>query len=130
MPHSAVQPADGVVLLRQNFNRLADYGSRPKMGVQMTTSKRVLSRSCTLLVAGWDESAAWFPSMGGYVERRFMRSLQLSTPMSRAEAKNVVKKIAARAAFEVFLANDRYASGMCHSLESIGGKVSLRRGAE
>jgi len=95
----------------------------------MTTSKGVLSRSCTLLVAGWDESAAWFPGMGGYVERRFMRSLQLSTPMSRAEAKNVVKKIAARAAFEVFLADDSYVSGMCHSLESIGGKVSLRRGA-
>ncbi|WP_221621866.1 hypothetical protein [Variovorax sp. KBW07] len=52
----------------------------------------------------------------------------MSTPISRAEAKNVVKKIAAREVFEVFIADDRYASGMCHSLESIGGKVFLRRG--
>ena len=95
----------------------------------MTTSKRVRSNSCTLLVMGWDESAAWFPGMGGYVERLFMRSLQLSTPMSRAEAKNVSKKIADREIFEVFLADDSHASGMCHSLESIGGQASLRRGA-
>ncbi|MFV0677408.1 hypothetical protein ACLIWX_30195 [Variovorax sp. tm] len=49
--------------------------------------------------------------------------------MSRTEAKNVVKKIAAREIFEVFLADDSHASGMCHSLESIGGRVSLRRDA-
>ena len=95
----------------------------------MATSKQAFSSSCTLLVMGWDESTAWFPGMGGYVERRFMRSLQLSTPMSRSEAKNVVKKIAAREIVEVFLADDSHASGMCHSLESIGGRVSLRRDA-
>ncbi|WP_259170202.1 hypothetical protein [Comamonas sp. BIGb0152] len=49
--------------------------------------------------------------------------------MSRAEPKSVVKKIAAREIFEVFLADDRYASGMGRSLESIGGQVSLRRTA-
>ena len=78
---------------------------------------------------GWDESTAWFPGLGSYVEEQFMRSLQLSTPMSRAQAKSVVKKIAAREIFEVFLADDSYASGMCHSLESIGGQVSIRRSA-
>ncbi|GAB2815741.1 hypothetical protein GCM10027276_15840 [Comamonas piscis] len=67
--------------------------------------------------------------MGGYVERSFMRFLQLSTPMSRAEAKSVVKKIAAREVFEVFLADDRYAHGMCFSLESIGAQVSILRNA-
>jgi len=95
----------------------------------MATSKRDLSSSCTLQVMGWDESTAWFPSMGGSVEKRSMRSLQLSTPMSRAEAKSVVKKIAAREIFEVFLADDSYASGMCRSFESIDGLVSLRRAA-
>jgi hypothetical protein len=49
--------------------------------------------------------------------------------MSRAEAKSVVKKIAAREIFEVFLADDSYASGMCRSFESIDGLVSLRRAA-
>lgn len=101
---------------------------RPQPDLLMATSKRVLSSSCTLRVTGWDESTAWFPGMGSYVEGLFMRSLQLSTPMSRTEAKKVVKKIAARKIFEVFLADDSHSSGMCHSLESIGGQVSLRRG--
>ncbi|TYK73615.1 hypothetical protein FSY59_03180 [Comamonas sp. Z3] len=95
----------------------------------MTTSKKIHSCSCTLVVMGWDQTTAWFPGMGGYVEKLFMRSLQLSTPMSHAEAKNVVKKIAAREIFEVFLADDCYAYGMCHALESIGGQVSLQRSA-
>lgn len=94
----------------------------------MIHSRRVPARSCMLTVTGWDEAVAWFPTLGGYVERQFLRSLQMSTPISRVEAKNVVKKIAAREVFEVFIADDRYASGMCHSLESIGGKVFLRRG--
>ena len=83
--------------------------------------------SCTLCVTAWDDATAWFPGMGGYVKRRFMWALQLSSPMSRAAAKKIVKKIAAREPFEVFLAADTYAHGMIHHLESIGGQVSIRR---
>lgn len=86
-----------------------------------------LAVSCTLSVTGWDEAMAWFPGLGSYVEKQFLRALQLSSPMSRAEAKSVVKKIAARESFEVQLAVDRYAQGMFHWLESIGGQVEIRR---
>lgn len=95
----------------------------------MASFKQVPSTPCRLQVIGWDESTAWFPTLGGYVERSFMRFLQQSTPMSRAEAKSFVKKIAAREVFEVFLADDRYAHGMCFSLESIGAQVSILRNA-
>ena len=109
--------------------RSATVADQLQLGFQMTTSKKVHSSSCTLAVMGWDDTTAWFPGMGGYVEKLFMRSLQLSTPMSHAEAKNVVKKIAAREIFEVLLADDSYAYGMCNALESIGGQVSLQRSA-
>jgi hypothetical protein len=111
------------------IGRSATVADQLQPGFQMTTSKKIHSCSCTLVVMGWDQTTSWFPGMGGYVEKLFMRSLQLSTPMSHAEAKNVVKKIAAREIFEVFLADDCYAYGMCHALESIGGQVSLRRSA-
>jgi len=80
-----------------------------------------------LCVTAWVDAEAWFPGMGGYVEKRFMRALQLRSPMSRADAKSVVKKIAKREPFEVFLAVDTYAHAMSHHLESIGGHVSIRR---
>ena len=87
----------------------------------------MLAGSCTLCVTAWDDATAWFPGLGGYVERQVLRSLQLSLPMSRADAKRVVKKIAAREPFEVFVATDTHAHGMSHHLESIGGQVSIRR---
>jgi hypothetical protein len=67
--------------------------------------------------------------MGGYVERQFLRALQLSSPMSRANAKRIGKKIAAREPFEVVLAADTYAHSLSHHLESIGGQVTIRRNA-
>lgn len=87
----------------------------------------MLSGSCILCVTAWDDATAWFPGLGGYVERQVLRTLQLSSPLSRADAKRVVKKIAAREPFEVFLATDVHAHSMSHHLESIGGQVSIRR---
>ena len=91
------------------------------------TPPSLLPGSCILCVTAWDEATAWFPGLGGYVEKQFMRALHLSSPMSRADAKKVVKKIAAREPFEVLLAVDTHAYGMSHHLQSIGGQVTLRR---
>lgn len=86
-----------------------------------------LLSACLLCVTAWDETTAWFPGMGSYVGKQFFRLLQLSSPMSRAQAKTLVKKIAAREPFEVLLMKATHAQGMAHLLQSIGGQVSIRR---
>lgn len=93
-------------------------------------NRRKNSTPCTLIVTGWNDSSAWLLGLEGrYTETMFMRLLMMSTPMSRLEAKTVVKKIAARQPLQVLLSDDRYADAMCFSLERIGGEVQLHREA-
>jgi hypothetical protein len=80
------------------------------------------------MVTGWNDSSAWLPGLEGrYTETMFMRLLMMSTPISRMEAKTVVKKIAARQPLQVLLSDDRYADAMCFSLQRIGAEVQLHR---
>ena len=93
-------------------------------------NRRKNSTPCTLIVTWWNDSSAWLLGLEGrYTETMFMRLLMMSTPMSRLEAKTVVKKIAARQPLQVLLSDDRYADAMCFSLERIGGEVQLHREA-
>ena len=104
---------------------------RPQAGIALKSleeNRRKNSNPCTLMVTGWDDSSAWLPGLEGrYTETMFMRLLMMSTPISRMEAKAVVKKIAARQPLQVQLSDDRYADSMCLSLQRIGAEVQLHR---
>ena len=79
----------------------------------------------TLIVRSWDTSRAWFPGMDGYVKEMLMKHLQLSSPMSRTEAKAIVKRALARELVQIDLVDGRYADSMRHWLESIGAQVEV-----
>jgi hypothetical protein len=79
----------------------------------------------TLIVRSWDASRAWFPGMHSYVKEMLTKHLRLSSAMSRAEAKAIVKRTLAREFMEIELADGQYADAMRHWLESIGAKVEI-----
>ena len=63
--------------------------------------------------------------MDGYVKEMLMKHLQLSSPMSRTEAKAIVKRALARELVQIDLVDGRYADSMRHWLESIGAQVEV-----
>jgi uncharacterized protein with PIN domain len=91
---------------------------------------RGVSVPATLIVRGWDASRAWFPGMDGYVKEMLMKHLQLSSPMSRTEAKAIVKRTLARELVQIDLADGQYADSMRHWLESIGAQVEALNGVQ
>jgi hypothetical protein len=106
---------------------------RPEGEITLKTlegNRRKNSTPCTLMVTGWNDSSALLLGLEGrYAETMFMRLLMMSTPMSRLEAKTVVKKIAARQPVQALLSDDRYADAMCFSLQRIGGEIQLHKDA-
>jgi aspartate aminotransferase-like enzyme len=82
----------------------------------------------TLEVIAWDQSRAWFPEMKSYVRDMLLKYLQLSTPMSRTQAKKIVKQLISKQLITVVLEDGQYADGMRHWLESIGAQVQVYGG--